>query len=296
MKLLQKQKEIYEGHLQPVEPIHLALDQRGFRYVTRLGELQLKQMVSSLGFSQGASVLDVGCRTGRLLNKLVAIYKIHGIGIDISETQLLENQKKNLFGHYFLTGDAHALPFRKGSFRFVTCMDVLEHLTSVEEAFQEFGRVLAPGGILFIYAVSCRNHYTWHRFLQRISGGRWGIDRGHFGDHDPERFVDPRDAKRWAEEAGLKVHRVLPFHAFFTLAFDESYPLFLNFLYRLFHRPFSPTQKEEAPFQIPEEIPVVLKCTSLLPRFLFPLLKFLDTPWTRRGFGSGFYLIAQKSI
>jgi SAM-dependent methyltransferase len=46
--------------------------------------------------------------------------------------------------------DAHALPFRDGSFEVVLCTEVLEHLLEPQRAIDEMFRVLEPGGRLLL--------------------------------------------------------------------------------------------------------------------------------------------------
>jgi SAM-dependent methyltransferase len=47
-------------------------------------------------------------------------------------------------------GDAHALPFSDGSFEFILCTEVLEHLHTPQKAIDEMCRVLKSGGTLII--------------------------------------------------------------------------------------------------------------------------------------------------
>lgn len=46
--------------------------------------------------------------------------------------------------------DAHALPFRDGSFEVVLCTEVLEHLVEPQRAIDDMFRVLQPGGRLLL--------------------------------------------------------------------------------------------------------------------------------------------------
>lgn len=67
-------------------------------------------------------------------------------------------------------GDAHALPFENGSFNFILCTEVLEHLHSPWVAIAEMKRVLRPGGTLilttrFVYPVHDAPH-DYYRYTK----------------------------------------------------------------------------------------------------------------------------------
>jgi SAM-dependent methyltransferase len=47
-----------------------------------------------------------------------------------------------------IVGTAESLPFKSDSFNFVICIDVLEYISSVDQALREIHRVLQPNGIL----------------------------------------------------------------------------------------------------------------------------------------------------
>lgn len=69
-----------------------------------------------------------------------------------------------------MIADAHALPFRDGSFDLILCTEVLEHLQSPHIAISEFRRVLKQGGLLilttrFIFPIHDGPH-DFYRFTQ----------------------------------------------------------------------------------------------------------------------------------
>ena len=59
----------------------------------------------------------------------------------------------------FLQGFAETLPFPDASIDIVTCLTVIEHVNSPAKAIAEMGRVLRPGGMLFLEAPN----YRWPR-------------------------------------------------------------------------------------------------------------------------------------
>lgn len=79
-------------------------------------------------------------------------------------------------------GDAHALPFADGSFEYILCTEVLEHLHAPHLAIAEMKRVLKPGGTLilttrFVYPIHDAPHdyyrYTEYGLRHLFSG--WNI-------------------------------------------------------------------------------------------------------------------------
>ena len=54
----------------------------------------------------------------------------------------------------WVQGSALALPFADGSFDVVACTDVLVHVPDAALALRECARVLAPGGTLWLSAIS----------------------------------------------------------------------------------------------------------------------------------------------
>jgi SAM-dependent methyltransferase len=97
-----------------------------------------------------ASVLDVGCGTGEIEERLAAKYP-HAtfVGIDLEETHLARAGARSArFGSRvrFQTGDALAMPFPDEQFDLVVCRHVLQAVPDPEQVLTEIRRVLKPGG------------------------------------------------------------------------------------------------------------------------------------------------------
>ncbi len=100
----------------------------------------LARLVAEHG-AQGPT-LDVGCGTaifGHLLPDFV--------GLDYSLNGLLHSDPDR-FG--LVCGSADRMPFAGGAFRTLFSFNALEHVPSVDRAFDEVDRVLAPGGLLVL--------------------------------------------------------------------------------------------------------------------------------------------------
>jgi demethylmenaquinone methyltransferase/2-methoxy-6-polyprenyl-1,4-benzoquinol methylase len=106
------------------------------------------------GLKVGDTVLDVACGTG-----LVAVEAAKILGtaenitcLDPSEGMLSVARTK--LAANFVLGRAESLPFADNSFDFLTMGYALRHVTSLEETFCEYRRVLKPGGRILILEVT----------------------------------------------------------------------------------------------------------------------------------------------
>lgn len=102
---------------------------------------------------RGARTLDVGCQTGALACVLAERGAIV-TGIE-PEDWVLEAARLRAEGwgvpSTFRTASGESLPFESGSFDVVTFVDVIEHCRDAHECLREIARVLAPGGIAYVY-------------------------------------------------------------------------------------------------------------------------------------------------
>ena len=288
------QKRVYEENITLTTPLQIAIDREGFIYPTTLKLARIGRIMKSLNLFPNARVLDIGCGDGRILNKLVAQYRVRGFGADISSNQLRENLKNNPFGHSYYHADAEKLPFQDNTFDFVICLDVLEHLSSPRECISEICRTLKQGGKALVYAISKKDRYTWHWFLRKISGGRLGVDRGHFGDHQRERFLYPEEVKTYFQESQAGIKRIIYFHSFFTIAFDESYR-FLSTPYKSsVISQYNRQLNQESGREINIRVPFSVKLWSFLVKSLLGLLGLCDYMWSRKGYSNGFFIEISK--
>jgi demethylmenaquinone methyltransferase / 2-methoxy-6-polyprenyl-1,4-benzoquinol methylase len=120
----------------------------------RTGSFYRRWAQQRQGLRPGMQLLDVACGTGLMA---VAAAKILGGAKDItcldpSEGMLAIARRK--LDAQFVLGRAEALPFSDQSFDFLTMGYALRHVTSLEETFSEYRRVLRPGGKLLILEVT----------------------------------------------------------------------------------------------------------------------------------------------
>lgn len=96
------------------------------------------------------SVLDVGCGTGEITERLAEKYPHASfVGIDLEEQHLDRARARcATFGGRvrFENGDALALPFRDQQFDLVVCRHLLQAVPDASRVLSEIRRVLRPGG------------------------------------------------------------------------------------------------------------------------------------------------------
>jgi len=292
-----KQKKAYEENVNETSLEQIAIDRGGFSYPTTLKLAKIRKILMSINLFPNAYVLDVGCGDGRMLNKLVALHQIKGQGVDISSNQLKENLRNNPFGNIFYLSDAERLPFGDDTFDFIFCFDVLEHLSSPQACINEICRTLKKDRKALIYVISRKDKYTWHWFLRKISGKKLGVDKGEFGDHRKENFLHPEEVMTFFRAANVKVKRVIYFHSFFTLAFDEL-SKYLSSSYKSsgkseYKRSLNKKIEEEKDF-ISIKVPASVKLWSVLVNILMGPLELCDRIWSKKGYSNGFFVEIEK--
>lgn len=108
---------------------------------------QILPLIAS--WSKGARrVLEIGTGEGQVL-RTIARSALEGldiaVGIDPAREQVVTAQARTK-GEFFIRSEASSLPFANLTFDLVVACLVFEHITEVDEAIAEVGRVLRPGG------------------------------------------------------------------------------------------------------------------------------------------------------
>jgi SAM-dependent methyltransferase len=111
-------------------------------------------------------------------------------GIDLPLTQLSLNKTK-FPGNYYICGDARSLPFKRRTYDYVVCSEVIEHISERAQVLEELWRVLKPEGMLILSTPNWWSLYGLFRRIYQV------ISRQEFHAHG-----QPVDT--WTTPASLK--------------------------------------------------------------------------------------------
>jgi ubiquinone/menaquinone biosynthesis C-methylase UbiE len=115
--------------------------ERGHGYHKMLDDLEVA-LVERYG--RGAEVLEVGCGTGLLLDR-VRQFASKTSGMDLSAGMLSKARDRGL---EVIQGSATALPYADNSFDVTYSFKVLPHVADIRTALSEMARVTRPGGFV----------------------------------------------------------------------------------------------------------------------------------------------------
>jgi ubiquinone/menaquinone biosynthesis C-methylase UbiE/uncharacterized membrane protein YbhN (UPF0104 family) len=117
----------------------------------------MREVIEAQGV--GRRGLDVGCGQGAYVGRMRELgFDVHGIDMSAGQVRLAA---RKVGGEGLVrVGSVLDIPAPDASFDFLYIINVLHHLNSVDEqrcAFAEMGRVLKPGGLLFVHEINTRN-------------------------------------------------------------------------------------------------------------------------------------------
>jgi len=107
------------------------------------------RLISSLELNEKSKILDIGCSTGKLIEKLSKFTSAEIYGIDVSKNAIDKCQKRGLVNTKVMDGEE--LAFCNSTFDLIIASDCLEHIKYDDIALNEWFRVLKNKGKLIIF-------------------------------------------------------------------------------------------------------------------------------------------------
>jgi SAM-dependent methyltransferase len=177
-------------------------------YPDYLGEGALFSRSVELCLAPQASVLDAGCGNGTVYRYRWKDSVRVLAGCDISPS-IARNTNLSAAAR----GDLRALPFTAESFDVIFCRYVLEHLETPQTVFDEFARLLKPGGSLIVltpskyHYVAAVGRWTPHWFHESVGRVRGNTHEDTF----PTRYLanSRGELERLGQNAGFKLRNYL---------------------------------------------------------------------------------------
>ena len=153
------------------------------------------EVIAQLRTHRARKIADIACGTGILSDRIARELQPDEIyGVDMSDGMLAQARSRTDRVQW-LRGPAEQLPFDDGALDAVVTTSAF-HFFDQPAALQEFHRVLAPGGLVAVAALSTRQS-----LLQVPSANRW----------KPQHNASPAEMRMLFEGAGFVVsdqHRI----------------------------------------------------------------------------------------
>jgi 2-polyprenyl-3-methyl-5-hydroxy-6-metoxy-1,4-benzoquinol methylase len=165
---------------------------RGLR---RIGELRRPGRLLDLGSSYGAFMV-LAEKTGWNTS-----------GVELSEsTARFAREERHLD---VFTGTVEQAAFPEGHFDVITLWDVIEHFDDPAATLAEIHRIMAPGGILFVFTINQESLLTAvGHLLYQLSFRRWKHLMALFYDIHHNFFFSPRTITHFLKRSGFEVEDI----------------------------------------------------------------------------------------
>ncbi|MEL6383193.1 MAG: class I SAM-dependent methyltransferase [Cyanobacteria bacterium J06626_18] len=111
-----------------------------------------KRLLEYVELPAAPNVLDIGCGTGRLLNRLATAYpSLQGTGLDFSAAMLRQARCSNHHRPRLIFVQGHAAPLRFADQQFDAVFNTFSflHYLEPQRVLAEIYRVLRPGGTFY---------------------------------------------------------------------------------------------------------------------------------------------------
>lgn len=157
---------------------------------------RIDQGLAHFGLTPEEAVLDVGCGTGNLTQRLLRRLSDHGsvIAVDPSEQMLARARAKNPDPRVeHQRAHAHSLDIAARSLDRVICLSVWPHIDTPWATVRELRRVLRPGGWLHVWHIDSRET------INRVHAEAGDAVRGDV-------LLPADDLAAFLAEAGFEVH------------------------------------------------------------------------------------------
>lgn len=164
------------GSMNPAEFANIAKCEKDFWWYRGMREILFRALEPHLSGRRLRRVLEAGCGTGYFSHLMQTEREWPMVPMDLSADGLQYARAMGL--RRLVQGDISELPFATGAFDVVISLDVLAHLPRGTEdgAIREFGRVVAPGGLLVIRTAALdilrSRHSQFAHERQRFSRAR----------------------------------------------------------------------------------------------------------------------------
>ncbi len=153
------------------------------------------EVIAQLRTHRSRKIADIACGTGILSSRIEnELHPDKIYGIDMSDGMLAQARARSSRVQW-LRGPAEQLPFDDGALDAVVTTSAF-HFFDQPAALREFHRVLAPGGLVAVAALSARQ-----QLLQAPSANRW----------KPQHNASPGEMRALFEGAGFAIsdqHRI----------------------------------------------------------------------------------------
>ena len=155
----------------------------------------------------GSSIVDVGCGGG-ILTEALAKQGAYVTGIDmagksLSVAQLHAMESGVEVTYTATTAEQHAMAHPE-SYRTVTCLEMLEHVTDYGQTVQACADLTEPGGHVFFSTIN-RNPKA---YALLVLGAEYVLRLLPRGTHEYEKFIKPSELARAIRTAGLEVQDI----------------------------------------------------------------------------------------